>query len=112
MKMKSFLMLVLTLLAGVCVADAQEFRVVQSKVFAPQNKKVLLLKDTAGERSIILFQTNLRVNTDGSPLSYHPQDLRGQTKALNNICNGVAIRRVNSDKNLCFSAFGQAIHVF
>jgi len=112
MNMKCFLTLLLTPLLGACVANAQEFKVVQSKVFAPQNKKVLLLKETSGERSIILFQTNLRVNTDGSPLSYHPQDLRGQTKALNNICNGVAIRRTNSDTNLCFSAFGQAIHVF
>jgi hypothetical protein len=52
------------------------------------------------------------VNTDGSPLSYHPQDPRGRTKALNNICNGIAVRRVNSNKNLCFSEFGKAIQVF
>ena len=91
---------------------AQEFTVAQSKVFAPQNKKVLLLKDGASDRKIILFQTNLRVNTDGSPLSYHPQDPRGRTKALNNICNGIAVRRVGSDSNLCFTAFGEAIRVF
>ena len=84
----------------------------QSKVFAQQNKKVLLLKEANGEREIILFQTNLRVNTDGSPLSYHPQDPRGRTKALNNICNGIAIRRAGSNANLCFTAFGEAIRIF
>jgi hypothetical protein len=112
MNFKYFLATTLAISFYISLANAQEFTVAQSKIFAPQNKKVLLLKDAGGERSVILFQTNLRVNTDGSPLSYHPQDLRGQTKALNNICNGVAVRKVNSDKNLCFSAFGQAIHVF
>lgn len=98
--------------ASLSVVQAQEFRVAQSKVFTPQNKKILLLKDAASPRQIILFQTNLRVNTDGSPLSYHPQDPRGRTKALNNICNGIAVRRLNSNKNLCFSEFGKAIQVF
>lgn len=112
--MKHFLTVTITLALCVAVARAQEYSVAQTKVFAPQSKKILLLKDTTGERSVILFQTNLRVNTDGSPLSYHPQDPRGQTKALNNICNAIAVRRVNSDTNLCLthSGFGQAIHVF
>ncbi|MFN2407621.1 MAG: hypothetical protein ABR594_16340 [Pyrinomonadaceae bacterium] len=106
--------LALTLLCATVVA-AQEFKLADSKIFRPQSKKVLLLKDAtdaSGERKIILFQTNLRVNTDGSPLSYHPQDPRGRTKALNNICNGIAVRRTGSNKNLCFSAFGEAIRVF
>jgi hypothetical protein len=106
--------LALTLLSASMV-DAQEFRIAQSEVFRPQNKKVLLLKDAtdaSSQRKIILFQTNLRVNTDGSPLSYHPQDPRGRTKALNNICNGIAVRRSGENKNLCFSAFGEAIRVF
>ncbi len=84
----------------------------QSEVFAPQNKKVLLLKDAASPRKIILFQTNLRVNTDGSPLSYHPQDPRGRTKAINNVCNAIVVRRTNSNANLCFTNFGKAIQVF
>ncbi|HEY2964027.1 MAG TPA: hypothetical protein VGJ37_16525 [Pyrinomonadaceae bacterium] len=112
MRLNNFLTIILTIALCSFVARAQEFSVAQTKVFAPQNKKILLLKDATNERKIILFQTNLRVNTDGSPLSYHPQDPRGQTKALNNICNGIAVRKVNSPKNLCFSAFGQAIHVF
>ena len=112
MNFKHLLTTLLVLPLCVSAARAQEFTVAQSKVFAPQNKKVLLLKDGASDRKIILFQTNLRVNTDGSPLSYHPQDPRGRTKALNNICNGIAVRRVGSDSNLCFTAFGEAIRVF
>ena len=115
MNLKFFLVAVAFTLLAVAVVDAQEFRFVQSKVFAPQGKKVVLLKDAAdasGQRKIILFQTKLRVNTDGSPLSYHPEDPRGRTKALNNICNGIAVRRAGQNKNLCFSAFGEAISVF
>lgn len=115
MKFIHFVVLTVTVALYLATANAQEYTVARTKVFAPQNKKVLLLKDAgdaAGERSIILFQTNLRVNTDGSPLSYHPQDPRGQTKALNNICNGIAVRKINSEKNLCFTAFGQAIQIF
>ena len=110
--LKNFVTALLVIVASLSVAQAQEFSVAQSKVFTPQNKKILLLKDAGSDRKIILFQTNLRVNTDGSPLSYHPQDPRGRTKALNNICNGIAVRRVNSNKNLCFSEFGKAIQVF
>ena len=112
MNFKHFLISILIVALYVTSARAQEFNVAQSKVFAQQNKKVLLLKEANGEREIILFQTNLRVNTDGSPLSYHPQDPRGRTKALNNICNGIAIRRAGSNANLCFTAFGEAIRVF
>jgi hypothetical protein len=112
MNLKHLSPALLVLLVCASASSAQEFTVAQSKVFTPQNKKVLLLKDRASDRKIILFQTNLRVNTDGSPLSYHPQDPRGRTKALNNICNGISVRRVNSNANLCFTAFGEAIRVF
>ena len=112
MRFKYVFATALTFAACLSVAQAQEYRVAQSKIFAPQNKKILLLSDANSQRKVILFQTNLRVNTDGSPLSYHPQDPRGRTKALNNICNGIAVRRLNSNKNLCFSEFGRAIQVF
>ena len=115
MTLKYFLTVILTLGLCAAIARAQEFSVAQTKIFAPQNKKILLLTDATdptGERSVILFQTNLRVNTDGSPLSYHLQDLRGRNKALNNICNAIVVRRINSEKNLCFTAFGEAIHAF
>ena len=91
---------------------AQGYTVARTGAFAPQNKKVLLLQNPAGQKPIILFQTTLRVNTDGSPLSYHPQDLRGRDKALNNICNAIVVKKVGSEANLCLTSFGTAIGVF
>ena len=77
-----------------------------------QAKTVLLLRDSHGAKPLILFQTHLRVNTDGSPLSYHPQDPLGRDKALNNICNAIAVRRVGEKTNLCLTEFKAAIDVF
>jgi hypothetical protein len=45
-------------------------------------------------------------------MSYHPQDLRGKNKALNNICNAIVVKKVASDKNLCFTSVSEAIGVF
>lgn len=112
MNLRNFFTAFLVIAACFFVIQAQEFRVAQSQLFAPQNKRILLLKHATSERKIVMFQTNLRVNTDGSPLSYHPQDPRGRTKSLNNICNGIAVRRLNSNRNLCFSEFSRAIQVF
>ena len=103
-------MIVLLVFSG--SAKAQHFEVARSGMFAPQQKKVLLLKNASSDKHLILFKTNLHVNTDGAPLSYHPNDLRGNEKALNNICNAVAIRRTGSNKNLCLSDFSEAISVF
>ncbi len=100
------------LLAATSVVRAQHFTVSQTGLFAPQNKKVLLLKEATSQKQIILFQTKLRVNTDGSPLSYHPQDPRGKDKALNNICNAIVVRKGAATKNLCFTSFSEAIGVF
>jgi hypothetical protein len=91
---------------------AQGYTLSRTGIFAPQKKKVLLLQNPAGQMPIILFQTTLRVNTDGSPLSYHPHDLRGRDKALNNICNAIVVKRAGSDANLCLTEFGAAIGVF
>jgi hypothetical protein len=99
-------------LAASSVLSAQSYAVVETGTFAPQNKTVLLLRNAEGQRPIILFQTSLRVNTDGSPLSYHPQDPRGREKALNNICNAIVVRTAGTKDNLCRSNFGQAISVF
>jgi hypothetical protein len=73
-----------------------------------------LKKKDNEQKKIILFATNLRVNTDGSPRSYHPQDPLGKVKALNNICNAVAIRKQGDKKNLCLdhSTFSQAVGIF
>jgi hypothetical protein len=92
---------------------AQNFVVSGTETFQPQNKKILLLKNAGdGQKKIILFQTSLRVNTDGSPTSYHPQDLRGNEKALNNICNAIVIRQKATGKNLCLTSFKEAIGIF
>lgn len=112
MKFNHFLTATFALLVCTPVVSAQNYQVSQTGNFAAQNKKVLLLKEPTGQNSIILFQTNLRVNTDGSPMSYHPQDPRGKNQALNNICNAIVVKRGSSENNLCFTNFGEAISVF
>ena len=107
----------LTLVAGLVLCassslSAQTYVVAQTGTFAPQNKKIVLLRNQTAQKPVILFQTRLRVNTDGSPLSYHPEDPRGRSKALNNICNAIVVRRVGSSGNLCRGSFGEAIAVF
>lgn len=92
-------------------ASAQSYEIKNTGVATPKNKKVLLLEDTK-KNQIILFQTNLHVNTDGSPLSYHPQDPRGQRLALNNVCNAIAVRKGESKDNLCLKSFSEAIGIF
>ena len=111
--MKCARIFVLFLLFG-SSAYAQDYRVSQTAIFAPQRKKVLLLKDRSGQNNIILFQTTLRINTDGSPLSYHPQDPLGRTLALNNVCNAIAVRKGAASANLCLNraTFREAIGVF
>ncbi|MEZ5426318.1 MAG: hypothetical protein R2747_08645 [Pyrinomonadaceae bacterium] len=110
MKTIWFLTAISTLLFGVVSVGAQDYTIARTGLAA--QKKVLLLKEEKGKNDIILFETTLRVNTDGSPLSYHPQDPRGKTRALNNVCNAVAVRKAGSEENLCFSNFGEAIGVF
>lgn len=104
----------LALLLCASFAGAQNFKLSQTGVFAPTGvpaKKVLLLKDAASQKQIILFQTGLRVNTDGSPMSYHPQDPRGKEKALNNVCNAIAVKKAG-DNRFCRTHFSEAIGVF
>lgn len=54
-------------------------------------KKVILFKDATKVQKIIFFRTRLQVNTDGTPKSYHPEDIGGNNIAINTIGNGVAI---------------------
>lgn len=74
----------------------QGFAAKESSIFLPQKKKVILYENQNSQK-LILFRTDLQVNTDGVPTSYHPFDLRGTTKAMNTILNAVAIYRL-SDK--------------
>lgn len=74
----------------------QGFLAKESGIFPPQQKRVILYENKNSQK-LILFRTNLQVNTDGVPTSYHPFDLRGTTKAMNTILNAAAIYRL-SDK--------------
>jgi hypothetical protein len=122
MKINHFLNAILALWCCSSFVSAQNYKVSQIETFKPQNKKVLLLKESISQKKIILFQSTLRVNTDGSPLSYHPQDPLGHNKALNNICNAIAVRKGTSKCNLCIkdkvpgaqcvARFTEAIGVF
>ena len=113
MTVKHIPALALALAALTFSVNAQTFTISDSKIFTPQNKRVLLLKKTGADaRKLILFKTMLRVNTDGAATSYHPLDPRGNEKALNNICNAIAVRRINQSENLCFTNFSKAIQVF
>ncbi|MBB4219228.1 hypothetical protein FHT79_006459 [Rhizobium sp. BK212] len=48
-----------------------------------------IYKATTGIPSIF-YRADMDVNTDGGPRSYHPDDPRGKTKALNNIVNAIS----------------------
>jgi hypothetical protein len=84
--------------AGLILSPGQaqtECSIQRQEVFAPQHKTVGLVSKsgTPAEAQFVLFQSKLRVNTDGAPNSYHPDDPKGQTKAINNIANGISVRR-------------------
>lgn len=89
------------------------FKLSTTAIFAPQNKKIVLMQDSL-DRKLLLFQTKLQVNTDGTPLSYHPQDLKGKTKAINTIGNAVAIYKDGVEGNIFIKRgfFGEAISVY
>jgi len=93
------IILALTLLLSCTAGLGQKFEVTDSGTFVPQHKKIILLKKPTGEK-LILFKTNLAVNTDGIPISYHPHDLRGDSVALNSILNGVFVLRKSDGVNL------------
>lgn len=72
-------------------------KLVDQQTFTPQGKKIKLVtnsKNMNDSTKIISFKTSLRVNTDGAPNSYHPYDLNGSIKAINNICNGVGVYKI------------------
>src|SRR6478752_4164461 len=82
------------------VGFSQTFSASDSSVFKYGKQKIILFKNTS-DKKIILFKTNLAVNTDGVPYSYHPYDLRGDSIAINSITNGVYIYRLKDSINLC-----------
>ncbi|QGK73187.1 glycoside hydrolase family 75 protein [Flavobacterium sp. SLB02] len=94
--MKQFV-ITLFLFSISCLIYGQEFKLSDSYIFKPQNKKVTLLENLK-EIKIIVFKTNMAINTDGTPLSYHPYDLRADSLALNYITNAVAIYRLSDSR--------------
>lgn len=109
--MKNILFLTFVGFFFIQTSNGQTFTVIENGVFTPENKKVLLFSNQK-DKKLILFKSDLNVNTDGTPHSYHPDDLKGVKIAMNNICNAVAIRKVGTTENLCLSHFSEAISVF
>ena len=98
------LFLVITLIWPFAATVYGQCNVIQQGVFAPQQKRVRLVsRHGAPAHKVIVFRTSLRVNTDGAPNSYHPEDLSGTVKALNSICNGISVKR-NGKKLSCSNA--------
>jgi hypothetical protein len=95
------------------ISYSESFSIKQKGVFEPQNKTVIFLADSMNN-GLILFKTKLQVNTDGTPISYHPYDLTGNEKAINTIGNAIAVYKNGSNKNLCLSndTYAEAIDVF
>lgn len=92
---------------------SQGFKIKESSIFEPQKKRVVLFEDSINN-NLIMFKTKLQVNTDGTPVSYHPDDLRGQEKAINTIGNAVAVYKNGHSKNLFLdkTTFSEALEVF
>lgn len=64
------------------------------------SKKILVYSSDIKSQKVVFFKTKLQVNTDGSPKSYHPDDIGGNEKAINVIGNGVAVYKNGSSNNL------------
>lgn len=95
---RSSLLLPLALCLATNYALAANCRVVKTDVFEPQNKTVALARPpgAAASANVIVFKSKLRVNTDGAPISYHPADPKGLSKSINNIVNGISIKKPGS----------------
>lgn len=77
------------------------------------NKKILVLKDSINKiDNILIFKTDLQVNTDGTPISYHPFDLKGEKFSINNIGNAATVKKKNSNENLFMTKYSEGIAAF
>ena len=101
------------LLTKSLVAQTQSFKLINETIFIPEKKKVLIFQNDV-KNKLILFKSDLNVNTDGTPISYHPNDLKGEKIAINTICNAVAVKKIGSNENLCLtkSGYSEAISIF
>lgn len=81
--MRFLIILITTLLCGGGTVLAEECKF--EKTYE-DTYKVFETKDKA-----LVFKAKFYVNTDGSVKSYHKLDIRGQSQAINNVCNGVNV---------------------
>jgi hypothetical protein len=93
--------LVVVLLWSFAASAYGQCNVSEQGTFAQQQKVKLVSRPGAPAHKVIFFSTSLRVNTDGAPNSYHPQDLSGSVKAINNICNAVTVKRNGQKLKKC-----------
>jgi hypothetical protein len=93
-------------------ASGQNFKCVDSGLFKPQAKKIKKETDATGMKQLIVFKTSLYVNTDGSPSSYHPFDLRGNEIAINTILNAIVVRKKAGDGSIVRCGNFEALKVF
>jgi hypothetical protein len=56
-------------------------------------EQVKLVRSKSGTGRIGIFNAPLAINTDGAPNSYHPEDILGETLAINRMRNGIVIRK-------------------
>lgn len=90
--MKKILYALWILILYPLITDAQSFQLSETGLFEPQNKKILLFKD-ATNKKLLVFKTDVQVNTDGAPNSYHPMDVHGNSLAINSVGNAVTVKK-------------------
>lgn len=83
-----FLSLFLSFISNV---EAQTYTHDSTLIF--KNTPIKLFKNINNTKKLIIYKTSLRLNTDGAPKSYHPNDLRADSLAYNLIINGMAVYR-------------------
>jgi hypothetical protein len=74
----------------------------ETQTFTPQNKRVYFASGSTAKARFISFRSPLHVNTDGAPTSYHPFDLTGNARAINNIANAISIVDETNGRRLAY----------
>lgn len=93
----AFAVLEFTGLISATALAAPECKIVQNKTFVAGNEVVRLArqKGLAESANVAIFKAPLAVNTDGAPTSYHPEDFKGESLAINRIDHGIAIKKAS-----------------
>src|SRR5688572_28547865 len=87
----------LTALDHPAFAAGPECTIVDEGTFAAGAEDVRLARKAglAAAANFAVFKAPLAVNTDGAPNSYHSDDFKGQSLAINRIDHGIAIRKTS-----------------